>query len=57
MTLRTRGYKLTRDNYATISNKSILEKNKIYIQALERNDEKLIKAYFEIYADKEGLAN
>jgi hypothetical protein len=55
MSLRTRGYKLTRENYAIISNKSTHGKNMIYIQALKKNDEKLIKAYSEIYADKEGL--
>lgn len=52
---RTRGYKLTRDNYAVISNKSTHGKNMIYMQVLKNNDEKLIKAYTEIYADKEGL--
>lgn len=55
MSLRTRGYTLTRENYAIISNKSTHGKNMIYIQALKKNDEKLIKAYSEIYADKEGL--
>ncbi|HBV85506.1 MAG TPA: hypothetical protein DEF42_02310 [Desulfosporosinus sp.] len=55
MALRTRGYNLTRENYAIISNKSTLGKNMIYIQALKKNDEKLIKAYSEIYADQEGL--
>lgn len=55
MTSKTRSYKLNRENYVTISYKSTLGKNKIYIQALERNDEKLMKAYSEIYADKEGL--
>lgn len=52
---RTHGYKLTRENYATISDKSTFGKNTIYIQAIERNDEKLMKAYSEVYADKEGL--
>lgn len=55
MALRTRDYKLTRENYAIISNKSTHGKNMIYMQALKKNDEKLIKAYSEIYADKEGL--
>lgn len=55
MALRTRGYKLTRENYAIISNKSTHGKNMIYMQALKKNDEKLIKTYSEIYADKEGL--
>ena len=55
MTLRTRGYKLTRENYAIISNKSTHGKNTIYMQALKNNNEKLIKAYSEVYADKEGL--
>ncbi|MBU5428420.1 hypothetical protein KQI41_18685 [Tissierella pigra] len=55
MTLRKRGYKLTRDNYAIISNKSTFGKNMIYKKALENNDEKLIKSYSEIYVDQEGL--
>lgn len=55
MTLRTRGYKLTRENYAIISNKSKHGKNMIYMQALKNNEEKLIKVYSEIYADNEGL--
>lgn len=55
MALRTRGYKLIRENYAVISNKSTNGKNVIYMHALKKNDEKLIKAYSEIYADKEGL--
>jgi hypothetical protein len=55
MTLRTRGYYLTRENYATISNKSTHGKNTIYIQALATNNEKLLKDYSKIYADKEGL--
>ena len=33
MSLRTRGYKLTRENYAIISNKSTHGNNMIYIQA------------------------
>lgn len=52
---RTRGYKLTRENYAVISNKSSLGKNMIYMRALINNDEELIKAYSEVFADKEGL--
>lgn len=55
MKLKTRGYKLTRENYALISNKSTHGKNIIYMHALKNNDEKLIKIYSEIYADKEGL--
>jgi len=55
MALRTRGYKLTRENYAIISNKSTLGRNMIFLQALKNNDEKLIKSYSKIYADKEGL--
>lgn len=55
LALKTRGYELTRDNYAVISNKSSIVKNRVYIQALQRNDEKLIKGYSEIYADREGL--
>ncbi len=51
MSLRTRGYKLTRENYDIISNKSTHENNMIYIQALKRNDEKLIEAYSEIYME------
>ncbi len=55
VSIGARGYTLTRDNYATVENRSTLGKNKLYIQALERNNEKLIKAYSEIYVDKEGL--
>ena len=54
MRLKTRGYTLTRENYATVSNKSTLGKSTLYMQALRQNDEKLIKMYSEIYADKEG---
>ncbi|WMJ84451.1 hypothetical protein ACS3UN_07135 [Oscillospiraceae bacterium LTW-04] len=55
MNFRTRGYKLTRENYADVSNKSTLGKNLIYIKALEDKDENLIKCYSEVYADYEGL--
>lgn len=55
MTLRTRGYKLSRENYAIISNRSTFGKNIVYMHALENNNEKFIKGYSEIYADKEGL--
>jgi len=55
MKLKTRGYKLTRENYAVISNKSSLGKNALYIQALNKNDERILSAYTKIYADKEGL--
>lgn len=52
---RTRGYKLTRDNYANVSNKSTLGKNMLFMMAIEKNDEKLINRYSSKYADKEGL--
>lgn len=53
--IKTRGIELTRENYATISNKSSLGKNYTYIQAQAKNDEMLIESYSKIYADKEGL--
>lgn len=55
LSTRTRGYELTRDNFAIISNKSSHGKNMVYIRALEENNSELVKAYSEIYADKEGL--
>lgn len=55
LNLRTRGYELTRENYAVISNKSSLGKNTLYMNALRKKDEKLIKSYSGIYADEEGL--
>lgn len=55
MNLKTRGYKLTRENYAIISKKSTRGKNIIYIQALKDNDEKWIERYSRKYADEEGL--
>jgi len=53
--IKTRGYKLTRENYAIVSDKSSIGKNMFYMQALKENNEKLIKSYSEIYVDKEGL--
>jgi len=53
--LKSRGYKLTRDNYATISNKSTHGKNIQYIQALKDNDQRIIEIYSKVYADEEGL--
>lgn len=55
MTPRTRGYKLTRENYAIISNRSTFGKNRGYMQAIKNNNQNEIKSYSEIYADEEGL--
>lgn len=55
MMLKSRGYRVTRDNYATISNKSTHGKNMCYIQALKDNDQRIIGLYSKIYADEEGL--
>lgn len=55
MKFKSRGYRLTRDNYTTISNKSTHGKNMHYIQALKDNNQRIIALYSKIYADEEGL--
>jgi len=52
---KSRGYRLTRENYATISNKSTHGKNMHYIQALKDNNQRIIEIYSKVYADEEGL--
>lgn len=52
---KTRGLKLIRENYATISNKSTCGKNKLYINALKEGNQKIIDSYSSVYADSEGL--
>ncbi len=52
---RKQGLKLTRENYANISNKSSFGKNRIYIRALQENDKKTLSWYSGKYEDREGL--
>lgn len=52
---RTRGYYLTRDNYATMTNKRSFGKDELFVQAVETNDAKLLRLYEGVYADSEGL--
>lgn len=50
---KKRGLKLSRDNYAEISNRSSF--SSIYQHALKIGDEKMIEPNSDIYADKEGI--
>jgi len=52
---RTRGYHLTRENYASLTNRSSFGKNYIYIDALQSNDEKILRIFADVYSDSEGL--
>jgi hypothetical protein len=55
MKLLTRGYKLTRENYAVISNRSSFGKNILYMKSLKNNNGLPTNIYSEKYTDKEGL--
>lgn len=52
---RTHGFHLTRDNYATLTNKRSFGKDYLYIEALESNNEKILQMYTDVFSDTEGL--
>jgi hypothetical protein len=46
---------LTRENYATLTNRRSLGKDFIYIEAIQSNNKEILGIYSDIYADSEGL--
>ena len=51
---RTRGFRLTRDNFITFTNRSTFGKDEYYINALKSKEDRILKMYAEIYSDSEG---